>query len=445
MQISVSVMEEEQDDYTAKFVRPPLATPLDWELTSSEPLDLDRDWELHDEIQPSASKEVPGYVAGTKDTRRQLCFEVITTERSYVKTLDLICTCFLYRLEAYLEIDGYTPLLSRAQIGALFFNLKNVYELNAIFLADLEEILKSGEEIVSGVARVFVKYAQFFKIYKLYTRAFDSFDKVLQALTKDSKEFKLFLQVSEYCAKSTLQGLMITPVQRVPRYLLLLQQILKQTAEHAPEYAALRQAHDSIESLATYINDSMKMADAQEKVLTIQRKLFRDQVQLVKPGRICVMHGKLTKLYSHSKFKMSKGKSYLFILFSDILLYAALPAASTTWELKHILPVFAMTVEDIPDTKEQKHAFRITSTRKSFIVLGKSQEAKEVWIKVLNRTIDSCNRSFFTFESGKQKTTRDLLGTDQGSEPTPASELLSPQCFSDEQVHMNVHFGLPSS
>jgi len=45
----------------------------------------------------------------------------------------------------------------------------------------------------------------------------------------------LFIQICE--KKSNVENLIITPIQRIPRYTLLLQDLLKKTSKDHPDYA----------------------------------------------------------------------------------------------------------------------------------------------------------------------------------------------------------------
>ncbi len=53
-------------------------------------------------------------------------------------------------------------------------------------------------------------------------------------------------------------SLLITPVQRIPRYTLLLKELLKHTPNSHPDYNDLALAYEKIMVTANVVNDSMK-------------------------------------------------------------------------------------------------------------------------------------------------------------------------------------------
>jgi len=128
-------------------------------------------------------------------------------------------------------------------------------------LAQLKQTGVDGD-----IAGIFLKYAHFLRMYTQYV---SSYDKCLQCLQRlnDNKKFQAFLvrlrdfptrvrsEGTTHCALASqkarqdnpafgglgLTSYLIMPVQRVPRYEMLLKEILRSTAdeaEDAPRYAA---------------------------------------------------------------------------------------------------------------------------------------------------------------------------------------------------------------
>lgn len=62
------------------------------------------------------------------------------------------------------------------------------------------------------------------------------------------------------------------PVQRVPRYNLLLQDLVKHTDPSHPDYANLQAALQQMLQIATYINESMKKSDNAKRIASLEAK-----------------------------------------------------------------------------------------------------------------------------------------------------------------------------
>lgn len=65
------------------------------------------------------------------------------------------------------------------------------------------------------------------------------------------------------------------PVQRIPRYILLLEDLLKNTPDELKEEKdKLNEAYNKIKEIAAFLNDSKRRAETSSKLLNIQNKLL---------------------------------------------------------------------------------------------------------------------------------------------------------------------------
>lgn len=58
-----------------------------------------------------------------------------------------------------------------------------------------------------------------------------------------------------------LRGFLIMPVQRVPRYKVLIEELLKVTPDHFPDKEPLKQALKSIKETATFIDETTRFKE----------------------------------------------------------------------------------------------------------------------------------------------------------------------------------------
>ena len=81
--------------------------------------------------------------------------------------------------------------------------------------------------------------------------------------------------------KLSLDDLLIKPVQRIPRYLLFIKDLLKHTSVSHPDHAPLQQALDELTGLVERVNESEREMARTEK----QRELLAsvDGLALVSP------------------------------------------------------------------------------------------------------------------------------------------------------------------
>lgn len=105
------------------------------------------------------------------------------------------------------------------------------------------------------IGDIFLYLGPFLKIYSVYARNYQNAIKTASELERKNSVFASFLRQrlrSPECAGKGLQAYILAPVQRIPRYKLLLEDLLKHTPTDHPDYSNLQQALNQIESVARY-------------------------------------------------------------------------------------------------------------------------------------------------------------------------------------------------
>ena len=88
--------------------------------------------------------------------------------------------------------------------------------------------------------------APFFKLYSVYAFDYRKALLMVQELTSKNPVFRKFLEQTESRpeVQRKLNSLMIIPIQRVPRYKLLLEQVLLYTSPADADFKLLKGKHD---------------------------------------------------------------------------------------------------------------------------------------------------------------------------------------------------------
>lgn len=89
------------------------------------------------------------------------------------------------------------------------------------------------------------------------------------------------------------------PVQRIPRYKLLLEDLLKKTVETHPDYLNLKKAYQVIENVATFVNETIRQHEMFITMLEIQKSLTGFDEVLLVPGRTFIKRGIVKKVLSY--------------------------------------------------------------------------------------------------------------------------------------------------
>lgn len=234
-------------------------------------------------------------------TRRKVMAELIDTEKSYVDALNVLAVAFVEPLKRDLNVN--TKDLQ------VFQDLEVIKKLNTDFYNELK---KCSTEV--QVCHLFRQRASSFRLYVNYI---NNYEQATQKLT--SPELKPFLrQCSQKLKELELRQVeilsyLIQPVQRIPRYQLLLQEMLQNTHHTQKELKGfMEETIQQITNVAQFCN--IKKSETQKiwRARELQNELKLD---LIRPGRSYVMEGKVKQM----KTKTYTSEKHLY-LFTDLLI-----------------------------------------------------------------------------------------------------------------------------
>jgi hypothetical protein len=114
-----------------------------------------------------------------------------------------------------------------------------------------------------------------------------SYNFQIQGLRKSNKAFEAFVSQQERLPHISrkLEALLIVPIQRVPRYRLLLTELIAHTEEKEEEYTILSAALKQVEDVAHHINEQIREHENMQRMIRIQRSLAQGNPKIIAPGR----------------------------------------------------------------------------------------------------------------------------------------------------------------
>lgn len=164
-------------------------------------------------------------------------------------------------------LDHYNGTISSQDIDSIFLNLDAILPLNQRLLSEIEEALAAWDDSTS-IGSIFVKIAPFLKIYNEYGRRLNV------ALTTLSQCYKneIFKELVEGIDNSTkltarLEGLLHAPIQRIPKYVLLLEELYKNTSVTHHDYEYLEKAIVLMENVENSMKDTIKQGEDEAKLM----------------------------------------------------------------------------------------------------------------------------------------------------------------------------------
>jgi len=351
--------------------------------------------------------------------RTYLAQELLTTEKKYINNLNRIITIFLLPLRD--KAQSKDKILSVDEINGIFLNIETIFGIHKTFLQDFEDRISKWSD-TQKIGDVFLKMGHYLRAYTLYSNSYNNSMLSIQSLIKSNPSFSTFLSkcLLKPASKGlNLQAYLIMPIQRIPRYRLLLESILKYSPENHIDYKDLKDATDFISNIAIEVDERLLQYQIAHKVLDIQNSLVGLEEDIVKPTRTFLKEGDLKKISDRVV------NTRHFFLFNDYLIYSK-KEKKNAYRFKYSFPLLTCWVKDLPDTQRFKNLFQIISQKKTYFLCAPSSEEKLSWMKLLNEVInklveqnpDCQSQRFSIYEKRGSMTPQEILNTLEKSLPS---------------------------
>ncbi|XP_061650113.1 faciogenital dysplasia isoform X1 [Phyllopteryx taeniolatus] len=315
--------------------------------------------------------------------------ELLHTEEAYVKRLNLLDQVFCTKLtEAGIPQDVIT---------GIFSNISSIYCFHDKFLLPELKTRITGEwNSNPRIGDILQKLAPFMKMYGEYVKNFDRAMDLVNTWTQRSSQFKSVvqnIQKQDVCGNLTLQHHMLEPVQRIPRYELLLKDYLKKLPDDALDQKDAEKALELISTAANHSNAAIKKMEKMHKLLEVYERLGGEE-DIVNPANELIKEGHIKKMSAKNGTAQDR---YLY-LFNNMVLYCVpkLRLMGQKFSVRERIDIAGMEVQE--NVKQNlPHTFAIIGKQRSLELQARTAEEKEDWIQVIQATIDRHKQNSETF------------------------------------------------
>uniref|UniRef100_A0A2K6FZE3 Vav guanine nucleotide exchange factor 3 n=1 Tax=Propithecus coquereli TaxID=379532 RepID=A0A2K6FZE3_PROCO len=180
------------------------------------------------------------------DIRSCCLAEIKQTEEKYTETLESIEKYFMAPLKRF---------LTAAEFDSVFINIPELVKVHRNLMQEIHDSIVNKND--QNLYQVFINYKERLVIYGQYCSGVELAISSLDYISKTKEDVKLKLEECSKRAnngKFTLRDLLVVPMQRVLKYHLLLQELVKHTTDPV-EKANLKLALDAMKDLAQYVNE----------------------------------------------------------------------------------------------------------------------------------------------------------------------------------------------
>lgn len=347
---------------------------------------------------PEQQDVVMNSIPEQKETNEQKLYkianELLQTEKAYVTRLNLLDKVFYAKLIEEARKDTFPVDV----VMKIFSNISSINAFHSQFLLpDLEK--RMGEwTSTPRIGDILQKLTPFLKMYAEYVRNFDHAMDLVKQWTERSPPFKaiiLEIQSQEVCGSLTLQNHMLEPVQRVPRYEMLLKDYLKKLPQDHIDRRDAEKSLEIISMAATHSNTAIKKTENLKKLLEIYEMLGEEE-DIVNPSNELIKEGHILKLAARNTSAMDR---YLF-LFNNMLLYCV-PKFSLVGQKFTVRTRIGIEGMKVMETfnEDYPHTFQVSGKERTLELQASSEQDKKSWIKAFQETIHISLQKNETFKS----------------------------------------------
>ncbi|ALC49585.1 vav [Drosophila busckii] len=339
------------------------------------------------------AKSKPETTSATSFEQRDYVIrELIDTESNYLDVLNALKSKFMAPLERHLNQD---------ELRLIFPRIRELGDIHTKFLEKLRESQMPSTKLKMG--QVFLEFREPFLIYGEYCSCLLNAIDYLADICKKNQIIDQLVQKCEReynVGKLQLRDILSVPMQRILKYHLLLDKLVKETSQLHEDYRSLERAKDAMIDVSQYINEVKRDSDHLVIIQKVKDSIF--DLNLLQNGNDLLQYGRLLldgelhiKAHDDQKTKLR----YAFV-FDKILILVKPNHIKTgdmqyTYRDSHNLADYRVEQSHSRRTlgRDTRFKYQLLLARKSgktaFTLYLKSEPERDKWRKALTDAMES--------------------------------------------------------
>jgi len=312
--------------------------------------------------------------------RQETMKEIVTTEYAYIEDIKACITHFVTPLTT----GKHSQVLPQDDVKTIFSNLPQILGINQALYKSVRENMGviTDQSSVKSMANAFLQMADYLKMYTGYI---DNYDSALEKLQECRKKYPKFAKFESETAKKAqvlrIDDLIVRPVQRICKYPLLFDSLIKNTPETHEVRPLLKETLGKVKAIANHVNKStgskqnfQKMVDFADRLKSSLdgEDLFENNRSLIKEGAIEV-----------GSSQGGPVEERTVLIFSDMILI------TKPKKKKQLAVVHKLLLSNCSDPKEaeQDVAFDLQCKDDTYCFITNSQLDKKSWMSAISGQI----------------------------------------------------------
>uniref|UniRef100_A0A674BJ46 Vav 3 guanine nucleotide exchange factor b n=1 Tax=Salmo trutta TaxID=8032 RepID=A0A674BJ46_SALTR len=324
-------------------------------------------------------RSVCSYLYKKHPTLQNVFVKIKQTEERYTETLESIEKYFLNPLKKF---------FSAAEIDKVFINIPDLVKVHKSLMVEVQESILNKNAL--NLYQIFIAYKDRLLIYGIYCSHVEISITVLDFICKEKEDVRLKLKECSKRAnngKFTLRDLLVVPMQRVLKYHLLLQELVKHTPD-AVDKNNLKMALDAMKDLAQYVNEVKRDKETLKEINQYQRSIENLNQPLESYGRP-KGDGEVRMVSNVDKKKQDR---HIFLFDGAVIVCKR---RGDNYEMKDVIDLnyFKITNNPTQDRESKKwfYGFYLTHQQgqSGFEFFFKTKELKKKWLDQFDMAISN--------------------------------------------------------
>ncbi|XP_035698073.1 rho guanine nucleotide exchange factor 10-like isoform X3 [Branchiostoma floridae] len=221
---------------------------------------------------PPTLPEEPEGLSHQQIVRRHILASMLDSEMSYINSLHRLIQMYEKPLT---DVDP--PIVEKRKVRTIFYKVREILQCHTMFqialsgrVAEWDQSEKIGDVFVASFSKSMV-----LDVYSAYVNNFSTAMETVKKACATKPAFLEFLKARQASSgdRLSLYGLMLKPVQRFPQFILLLQDMLKNTPKGHPDRLSLQLALTQLETLAEKLNEHKRETETKYEVKQVSRNM----------------------------------------------------------------------------------------------------------------------------------------------------------------------------
>ncbi|XP_052001286.1 rho guanine nucleotide exchange factor 10-like isoform X1 [Xyrauchen texanus] len=255
--------------------------------------------------------------------RRCILEKILESEKNYLEALKRILEQYEKPLS---EIEP--QLLSDRKCKVVFYRIREILQCHAMFQMALASRVSDWDEL-EIIGDVFVASFSKSMVLDAYSEYVNNFSLAMGVVRKACAAKPCFLDFLKHCQETskdrlTFYGLMMKPIQRFPQFILLLQDMLKNTPVGHPDRLPLQMALTELETFSEKLNERKREADQRCEIRHIAKAMNEHYLnKLLSSGsRYLIRSDDMVETVYNNHGEIIKTKERRVFLLNDVLMCA---------------------------------------------------------------------------------------------------------------------------